>query len=379
MNDLCHIVLQSLEAGVSVVLATVMDSEGSAPRAAGARMLVLPDGFILGSVGGGRYEAEVIDAAREMHGAALSDSPYGARPGTVLEFSLRGVTDMDMVCGGALQILLEFLPHGDTDLRAAFALGRDAEKQGRPWGFVTGIEPAEQGRSITGRGHRTHAGTPVVVNRRVAFPEGGRVHCTPGREELREDMAKAFLSAGNIPRHVRDAGREWLLEFFPRPFRAFVFGGGHVGRETAKLALEVGFRVAVVEDRPEFADAGRFPGAEGILLSSLREDACAAFLAARDIGSRDALVILTRGHAFDRDVLAASLGTRAGYIGMIGSKSKRAAVYASLVEAGAPPGHLEAVHSPIGLPIGAQTPVEIAVSIVAELINWRAELRRHEG
>ena len=379
MNDFCHTVLLYLEAGASVVLATVMDSEGSAPRAAGARMLVLPDGSILGSVGGGRYEAEVIDAARAMHAEAVSGSPYGVRCGKVLEFSLRGVTDMDMICGGALEILVEFLPHGDAGLRAAFALGRDAEQRGRPWGFVTDIEPAGKEPGDSGPEHRTDAGAPVNIHRRVVFPAGGQVRYAPGQEALPGDMANAFLSAGDSPCRMRNEGREWLLEFFPRPFRVFVFGGGHVGRETAKLALVVGFRVTVIEDRREFADAGRFPGAEGVLLPSLNEDACASFLAARDVGSRDALVIVTRGHAFDRDALAASLGTRAGYTGMIGSKSKRAAVYASLAEAGVPADRLEPVHSPIGLSIGAQTPVEIAVSIVAELINWRAELRPHEG
>ncbi|MDL2317457.1 XdhC family protein, partial [Desulfovibrio sp. OttesenSCG-928-A18] len=166
---------------------------------------------------------------------------------------------------------------------------------------------------------------------------------------------------------------------FPRPFRIFIFGGGHVSKELAAIALGVDFQVTVMDDRPEFTDARRFSGAETALLPSLTEEDAARFLSGRNIGDRDGMVIVTRGHAFDRDTLAAALRTKAGYIGMIGSKSKRAAVYANLEQQGVARKRLEDVYSPIGLAIGADTPQEIAVSIAAELILWRSTKQKADA
>jgi len=122
----------------------------------------------------------------------------------------------------------------------------------------------------------------------------------------------------------------------------------------------------VIDDRTEFANAKRFPLAREIRVIESFADCIG------DLGGDDFLVIVTRGHLHDRDVLAQGLRTRAGYIGMIGSRRKRAAIYASLKNDGFTDADLARVHSPIGLPIAADTPEEIAVSIAAELIRVRA-------
>ena len=153
--------------------------------------------------------------------------------------------------------------------------------------------------------------------------------------------------------------------------RLFLFGAGHVSRALANLAETLGFRVLVLEDREEFASAERFPGAECLVLPNQEADTLAQALAARFPGPDDAAVILTRGHAHDRDALWAALGFSFGYIGMIGSRSKRDAVYAQLREKNISAERLAPVHCPVGLAIGAQTPEEIAVSIAAELIACR--------
>ena len=146
-----------------------------------------------------------------------------------------------------------------------------------------------------------------------------------------------------------------------------LFGAGHISTFVAPLARTVGFRVCVIDDREEFANPDRFPTADRILVCPVTEafDQIAVTPATY-------LAIVTRGHAHDRDALRAALTTRPAYLGMIGSRRKRDLIYASLIEEGIPAEDLRRVHCPIGTAIGAETPQEIAVSIVAELIQVRA-------
>ena len=149
--------------------------------------------------------------------------------------------------------------------------------------------------------------------------------------------------------------------------RLILCGGGHVSLEVAHIARRLEFELVIIDDRPEFASRDRFPMAGQVV--------CAPFLKALDaLGSResDYYVILTRGHAHDRDCLEHVLRGKSAYAGMIGSRTKVAAVKAALEAAGIAREILDGVHSPIGLPIGAQTPAEIAVSIAAELVWERA-------
>ena len=149
--------------------------------------------------------------------------------------------------------------------------------------------------------------------------------------------------------------------------RLILCGGGHVSLEVAHIARRLEFELVVIDDRPEFASRERFPMAGQVV--------CAPFLEALDgLGSResDYYVILTRGHAHDRDCLEHVLRGKYAYAGMIGSRTKVAAVKAALEAAGIAREILDGGHSPIGLSIGAQTPAEIAVSILGEVIQERA-------
>jgi xanthine dehydrogenase accessory factor len=148
----------------------------------------------------------------------------------------------------------------------------------------------------------------------------------------------------------------------------YCFGAGHVAVPTAHLAALVGFRVVVLDDRPEFTNAERFPEAYHTIVIKDFNQAMEGL----EIDKDSFIVIVTRGHQYDRAVLEQSLKTPAGYIGMISSKRKRAAIYEALMAAGVKQEQLEQVHSPIGIDIGGETPEEIAVSIVAELINVRS-------
>jgi xanthine dehydrogenase accessory factor len=146
-----------------------------------------------------------------------------------------------------------------------------------------------------------------------------------------------------------------------------VFGAGHVSLQIVPLAARVGFRTVVIDDRPEFADEKKFPET-----AEVRQYPFEGVLQHLPVNQASYLVIVTRGHIHDKTVLAQCLKTNAKYIGMIGSRRKIAMVYENLKEEGFTQKDIERVRAPIGLDIGAETPEEIAVSIVAELISVRA-------
>ena len=143
----------------------------------------------------------------------------------------------------------------------------------------------------------------------------------------------------------------------------YIVGAGHVGFHLARLAIDVGFRVHVVDDREKFASADRFPGAVEVVVDQIPDWIARAHLPAQAYA-----VIVTRGHTNDLEALRALAPRDLRYLGLIGSRAKVARIYAALREAGTDAALLERVHAPIGLDIGAVTPQEIAVSILAELI-----------
>jgi xanthine dehydrogenase accessory factor len=146
----------------------------------------------------------------------------------------------------------------------------------------------------------------------------------------------------------------------------YIFGGGHIALALTKMGKLCGFKIAVIDDRAEFASAERFPEAEVILA----EDFTKSF-ARLKIDKSSYIVIVTHGHKHDEVVLEQAVGTPAKYIGMIGSKTKNETIFSHLRDRGISKEQLDRVHAPIGLEIGAQTPEEIAVSILAELIKVR--------
>lgn len=147
-----------------------------------------------------------------------------------------------------------------------------------------------------------------------------------------------------------------------------IVGAGHIAQPLSRLGASLGFRVVVMDDRPEFATRERFPDAHRIVPADFSRP-----FEAVPITTRTHLVLVTRGHRYDyqalRDVLR--LEVRPAYIGMVGSRRRVRAAFEQLTRDGVPPGRLEEVRAPIGLDIGAETPEEIAVSIAAELVLAR--------
>ncbi|MEW6321415.1 MAG: XdhC/CoxI family protein [Acidobacteriota bacterium] len=161
------------------------------------------------------------------------------------------------------------------------------------------------------------------------------------------------------------------MEVFIEPLETapalYIFGAGHVGYFLARAAHEAGFQVHVVDDRASFANRERFPDAASVVVDDIP-----AWLATATLPPSAYAVIVTRGHRNDLDALRALAGRDLRYLGLIGSRAKVKRVYDALIEdGGATPNQLARVHAPIGLDIGAVTPQEIAVSILAELIAVR--------
>lgn len=148
--------------------------------------------------------------------------------------------------------------------------------------------------------------------------------------------------------------------------RLYVIGAGHVGYHLARLAHTIGFRIHILDDREKFANADRFPDADAIVVDHIPD-----WLHRAEIPSNAYVVVVTRGHTHDLDALRALAARDLRYLGLIGSKAKVKRIYDALLAEGMPPECLQRVHAPVGLDIGAVSPEEIAVSILAELIAVR--------
>jgi xanthine dehydrogenase accessory factor len=227
---------------------------------------------------------------------------------------------------------------------------------------------------------RTSGSTPQRVGAKMLVFDDGRTVGTIGGGCYEADAFwKAREAIGNgRPRTVRyeltdDLAEEsglicgGQMEVYIEPVEAaprlYIVGAGHVGYHLARAAHEVGFRIHVIDDRQKFANAERFPQAEAIVVDSIAD-----WLHSAELPASSYAVILTRGHRYDLDALRALAARELRYIGLIGSRAKVARLYDALLAESMPSECLARVHAPIGLDIGAVTPQEIAVSIVAELI-----------
>ena len=343
MNELIVAINDRLARGESLAVATIVTNEGSTPRTAGSKMLVFADASIAGTVGGGLGEGMVITAAKET--LAIGESRLMG-----IDMTGQAAAGADLICGGRMRVFLE-------------RIEADAANQ-ELYAALAGSLAAGRSALIL-----TRVGGEAWGGARCLLTPDGVVGICPEQAVL---MAARAQGRGIVAPILLDAdGSQWLLEPALALDPLYIFGGGHVSRPTCHIAALVGFGVTVFDDRPEFANAVRFPdAAKTVVFSSLPD--CFASLV---IEKNASVVIVTRGHAQDKDVLALALKTQAGYIGMIGSLRKRDALYDKLLAEGYTKDDLKRVHSPIGLEIAAETPEEIAVSIVAELIEARAARR----
>ncbi len=348
MENLLAETIRLLEAGQDLAWATVISNTGSTPRRAGSRMLVDQGGRVVtGSVGGGRLEADTL----ELVGRIL---PRRGRELMRFDLTGRDAAETDMICGGRAAVWVETLT--PADLETVRRLSDSLARGERPR-WLTWIAPLADGFS------ESH-----LLLREGEVQAGGL--SLPG--ELYRDLAPR----GDQPLLVtlpHDLGMLFCELLGPKS-RLYIFGGGHVALELAWLASRLDFEVVVVDDREEFANRERFPMASQVWVRPLER-------ALEGVGMDDYcyLVIVTRGHLYDLEVLHQCLSGRPAYLGMIGSRRKRDLIYRELVSRGVDPARLEEVHSPIGIKMPAETPAEIALSIAVELVTTRAEKSGRAG
>ncbi len=232
----------------------------------------------------------------------------------------------------------------------------------------------------------TRGSAPRKEGAKMLVQSNGKIMGTIGGGSLEHQVCKEALKMidGNESKMAhfeltnKDASKEGMLcggivDVFMEPIKPLpallIFGGGHISFFLARIGKMIDFHVTVIDDRPEFANAERFPEAD----ETIAED-MASVTKQLDINSASYIVIVTRGHQKDTEVVQWAVTTPAAYIGTIGSKRKIHTAFAYLKTKGITQEQLDRVHSPIGLPIGAETPEEIAVSIMAEIIQVRRQL-----
>lgn len=296
-------------------LATVVAASGSTPRHLGARMMITGEGRLIGSVGGGRIEHEVVQRAASV---------VATQAKAVVRHHL--VRDLAMCCGGSMEVAIAPAPA----CRAALAAVVEAERTRRP----IALETPRDGGAWRCR--------PLV----------------PGEERL-----------GRRPR----LEGELVVEMCGRALRVVLFGAGHVGRAVGSLAATCGFDVIVCDDGDTGALDAPLTWAQQTVPSFEPADVERAL---GGFGSDDLVLIVTRDHAVDQRILERLLGRgELGFLGMIGSRGKVGRFYKRLLAKGLVSGPDDPawrrLAAPIGLDIGAETPGEIAVAVVAQLVAVR--------
>jgi xanthine dehydrogenase accessory factor len=340
--DLYQVIVEYADQGRQFAVALIVQTQGSTPCQVGAKALVEPGGRIHGTIGGGMVEAEAqrlaVDAIRT------------GRP-VVVDFDLQGDAPAGNgpICGGRVRVLID--PTAQQH-RAAYAAAAAAGQRREPGLLLTAIRSGPDPR-VTVR----FQADPTLP------PEPGSPSPETLRAVLQREQPERWVPETSPP----DERLEILVEpLLPQPLLVIV-GGGHVGQAVAIQANLVGFEIVVIDDRPEFASAERFPENATVRCGPIGQE-----VGGFPIAADTYLVIATRSHQHDAEALAACLHQRAAYIGMIGSRRKVAHLRQDFVASGRATGaEFDRVHAPIGLDIGARTVPEIATSIVAQLIAVR--------
>ncbi|MGH7913635.1 MAG: XdhC family protein [Candidatus Binataceae bacterium] len=360
--------VRTLERDKSFALATVVNVRGSTPREVGAKMIVRDDGQF-GTIGGGCGEAEVFRKAR-----VLLEDGGDAR---LAEVDLTGDFDQQQIgtCGGIMDVFIDlWRPRADLEVARRLA---EAAGHNRPAALLTVVDPGRSSGSSPGTGPATVGERTVVdISRRAAPLDGFAGLGAAAAQQLGERTADAVAALFEIGADgmVRPATRiepsgapRVFLDPITGAQRLIIVGAGHIAQPLAQLGSMLGFHVTVIDDRAAFANRERFPNADQIIVRSF-----AAAIEALELDRHCYLLSVTRGHAFDEEVVRTALKRRNGaFIGMIGSRRRVRATLARIAEDGVAASELDEIHAPLGADLGAETPAEIAVSIIAEIIRER--------
>lgn len=346
MKEVIKEAVTLLEKGEPCVLATVVRTRGSTPQKPGAKLLVRKDGSGMGTLGGGCVEGDIWFAAKEImrHRGGPEFKDYYLNEDIAARDGL--------VCGGTMYFFLDPMWEANSYL---------------PYGRE--ILQAYDGGSVVGMATVVRAAEPQRMGARLMLREDGSTQGSLGNPELEKlalESIRKVADLGNNDSILTADGTELFIEGYTTPPTLVIMGGGHIGKATAVVAKTLGFRIYVVDDRPEFANTERFPEAEAVVVADYSQG-----LDQVPINANTYIIVATRGHREDDYALEAAIGTPATYVGLLGSRRKTLLIYKHLLKKGHSPEVLRRVRSPVGLDIAALTPEEIAISIMSEIIMVR--------
>jgi len=208
----------------------------------------------------------------------------------------------------------------------------------------------------------------IAPGRQSIIRRDGSLEAATGHIDVDESVTRTALACFEQRRRISSEIEPGLLVFFDLPSQGaelLICGAGHIAVPLARYGRDAGFAVTVIDDREDFASRERFPGCEVTARDFIPA------LRAASYGTATYVVVITRGHEHDADCLAEVLTHETGYVGLIGSRRRVSFVLEMLGKKGIPKNRLESVFTPIGIPIGAESPEEIALSIMAELVCVR--------
>lgn len=333
MKSVFKALAAQLDRGRGAVLCTIAASHGSTPRGAGARMAVTAEGDTTGTVGGGAVEHRAGELARTLLAERRSGFAF-------YRLSAGEIVDTGMICGGDVEIFFQYFDPADSGARAAVAGVLDLlDRPVASW-LVTIAEGSEWRMGTYDRQNGL---------RGLQLPQ-----------ETLERLLGDLL--------VRQGDRTMFAQPLTRAGTVYLFGAGHVSRALARILAMAEFRMVVYDQRPDAVSRDSFPEAAARMSGPFGE----ALARVGPVTAEDYAVIMTPGHQGDYEVLSQALRTPARYIGCIGSRKKVAATRERLLADGFTAEEIDRVWSPIGLPIGGETPAEVAVSVAAQLIACRS-------
>lgn len=347
MRDVINEIDSWLQSETPVVMATVLETWGSAPRQVGAKMAMTTEGLITGSVSGGCVEGAVFETGVEV---------LVTRVPQLLSFGVADETawDVGLACGGSIEVFVEPLDP------LTYSFVRELLDENESFATVT----------VTG-------GPESLIGKKLVVQRGGRVFGQISEEVdgIAAVAGRANLATGESARQTVD-----ILDYDVKPLELFIevlqpaptlvtIGGVHIAIALTSIAQNLGYQTIVIDPRRAFGNKERFPQVDR-LIQSWPQEAFDEY----QITSSTAIASLTHDPKIDDPALRIALASPAFYVGALGSKSTHARRRARLLASGISEERLDFIHGPIGLDIGARSPEEIALSIMAEIVAARNNL-----
>ena len=329
-------------------IATVIKTSGSTPQKPGAKLLVKNDKTAIGTLGGGCVEGDIWFAASEM----LKNKTDSEMKEYELNEDL--AAEDGLVCGGTMFFLLdninksESLKKYNQEIISAYNGGSSVSLATLVKKPITSL--AKIGDKILIRENKSTSGTL-----------GDEI-----LDNLARKTSDEVLPLGRN-KYVSDKrGYEFFIEAYTNHPTLVIAGGGHVSKAIYNIAITLGYKIIIIDDREKFSNPKRFPKATSTLVGDYSKE-----LEKINLGTNSFIVIATRGHKYDAYATAAALRTNASYVGLLGSKRKAILIYEELFSNGFSYDEVSEIHSPIGLDLSARTPEEISLSIMAEITAFR--------